>query len=242
MNLSKGFVSKIETFATADGPGIRTVIFLSGCALRCVYCHNPDMWGARAGKEYTVEELMRVIRRQKPYFRQGGGVSFCGGEPLMQSAFLLEMLKACRKEGIHTVLDTAGVGNVATFDEILNYVDLVLFDIKGVNEHDYELMTQVKLSTADVFIAACERHMIPIWVRHVIVPHMNDNEEHIIELAQKIKSMKHIQKIELLGYHTLGEAKYTTIKLKNPLEGSKGLDPSVLKHLQYVLDQALMRE
>lgn len=239
MSLSKGYVSKIETFATADGPGIRSVIFLSGCTLRCVYCHNPDMWEAKAGKEYSVEELMNVIRRQKPYFREGGGVSFCGGEPLFQHKFLLEMLKACHAEGIHTVLDTAGVGQVSSFDHILPYVNLVLLDIKGVDEPDYERMTQVKPSSTSAFIEACERHAIPLWIRHVIVPNMNDTDEHIIALAQRIKAMKHVQKVELLGYHTMGQNKYATVRIKDPLEGVTGLDPHHLKHLQNVLNQAL---
>jgi len=241
MSQSRGFVSKIETFATADGPGVRTVIFLSGCTLRCVYCHNPDMWEDKAGTSYSVDELMKVIRRMKPYFKDGGGVSFCGGEPLFQSKFLLEMLKACKAEGIHTVLDTAGVGQVSSFDEILKYVDLVLFDIKGIDECDYERLTQVKPSTALEFIKACEKAYKPMWIRHVIVPQMNDTVEHILALAEVIKNMANVEKVELLGFHTMGQSKYSTIRIKDPLEGVQGLDRSVLDYLQETLIQALAR-
>ena len=239
MNPSKGFVSKIETFATADGPGVRTVVFLSGCTLRCVYCHNPDMWEGKAGKEYTVDELMKVILRMKPYFNHGGGVSFCGGEPLFQSQFLLEMLKACKENDIHTVLDTAGVGVVSTFEPILTYVDLVLLDIKGIDDLDYERMTQVKPSTTQAFIQACEKLKKPIWIRHVIVPEMNDSVEHVLSLANKILSISNVEKVELLGFHTMGQSKYSTIRIKDPLEGVLGLDRHVLDHLQMTLNEAL---
>lgn len=239
MSQFKGYVSKIETFATADGPGVRTVIFLSGCTLRCVYCHNPDMWEDKAGQAYTVEELMKVIRRMKPYFKDGGGVSFCGGEPLFQSGFLLEMLKACQEEGIHTVLDTAGIGQISTFDEILKYVDLVLLDIKGIDETDYERLTQVKPSTSQAFIEACQKAHKPLWIRHVIVPEMNDSVEHVLSLADMIKKIKYVEKVELLGFHTMGQSKYSTIRIKDPLEGVLGLDKGVLEHLQSVIDDAL---
>jgi len=241
MNLFKGYVSKIETFATADGPGVRTVIFLSGCTLRCVYCHNPDMWEEKAGQPFSVEELMAKIVKFKPYFKNGGGVSFCGGEPLFQSKFLLEMLKACKAEGIHTVLDTAGVGQVSYFDEILTYTDLVILDIKGIDEIDYERMTLVKTSTTPLFLEALKQHQTPIWLRHVIVPDMNDQVEHIQALAQIIKKIPHVEKVELLGYHTLGQSKYATIRIKEPLEGVKALDKDHLKLLQETLDEALQQ-
>jgi pyruvate formate lyase activating enzyme len=239
MSQFKGFISKIETFATSDGPGVRTVIFLSGCTLRCVYCHNPDMWEEKAGKAYTVDELMKVIIRMKPYFKDGGGVSFCGGEPLFQNGFLLEMLKACKEAGIHTVLDTAGIGQVSTFDEILKYVDLVLLDIKGIDDVDYERLTQVKPSTSSAFIEACQRASKPLWIRHVIVPDMNDSVEHVLALAKIIKKISHVEKVELLGFHTMGQSKYSTIRIKDPLEGVKGLDRYVLDQLQSILDESL---
>jgi pyruvate formate lyase activating enzyme len=239
MSLFKGFVSKIETFATADGPGVRTVIFLSGCTLRCVYCHNPDMWEEKAGQAYTVDELMKIILRMKPYFKDGGGVSFCGGEPLFQNKFLLEMLKACKEAGIHTVLDTAGIGQISTFDEILEYVDLVLLDIKGIDELDYERLTQVKPSTSKAFIEACQRAHKPLWIRHVIVPDMNDSVEHVLALADMINKIQFVEKVELLGFHTMGQSKYSTIRIKDPLEGVQGLDKGVLEQLQSVVDKAL---
>jgi pyruvate formate lyase activating enzyme len=240
MSQFKGYVSKIETFATADGPGVRTVVFLSGCTLRCVYCHNPDMWEDKAGQAYTVDELMDKLVRMKPYFKNGGGVSFCGGEPLFQSKFLLECLKACHAQGIHTVLDTAGVGQVSMFDEILRYTDLVILDIKGIDELDYEVMTQVRPSTTPQFIEALKRANTKVWLRHVIVPNMNDSIEHVIKLGNIIHKIPNVEKVELLGYHTLGQSKYSTIRISDPLEGVKALDKDVLRHLQDTLNQTLI--
>ena len=240
MSQFRGYISKIETFATADGPGVRTVVFLSGCTLRCVYCHNPDMWEGTAGQAYSLDDLMAKLVRMKPYFKNGGGVSFCGGEPLFQSKFLLECLKACQAQGIHTVLDTAGVGQVSMFDEILNYTDLVILDIKGVDDLDYETMTQVKQSTTPQFLQALKKANTKVWLRHVIVPEMNDSVEHVIKLANIIHTIPNVEKVELLGYHTLGQTKYSTIRISDPLEGVKALDKDVLKLLQDTLDQTLI--
>ena len=127
-----GYVRKFETMGMVDGPGIRTIAFLSGCPLRCLFCHNPDMWGHVPEDEITVQELIDKLKRYKPYYGDTGGVTFCGGEPLNQPEFLYEAMKACQEEGIHTVLDTSGFGRPNTFDKILSVTDLVLYDIKGV--------------------------------------------------------------------------------------------------------------
>jgi len=239
MSQFKGYISKIETFATADGPGVRTVVFLSGCTLRCVYCHNPDMWEGKAGQVHTLEELMAKLVRMKPYFNRGGGVTFCGGEPLFQSKFLLECLKACREQGIHTVLDTAGVGQVSMFDEILKMTDLVILDIKGINDVDYEVMTQVKPSTTPQFIQSLKKNNTKVWLRHVIVPNLNDSVEHVIKFANFVHTIPNVEKVELLGYHTLGESKYSTNQINNPLEGVKALEKEVLILLRKTLNQTL---
>ncbi len=236
MKQSKGYISKIETFATADGPGIRTVIFFAGCTLRCLYCHNPDMWTQDQSQAYTVEELMSKIKRMKPYFKNGGGVSFCGGEPLFQSEFLIEMLKACQAEGIHTVLDTAGVGNAKYFEEVLEYTDLILLDIKGVDEVNYYKMTQQKESTAKEFLSVAISKEKSIWLRHVVIPNMNDTIEHIQKLYEVIKDIPLIEKVELLPYHTLGNNKYEKINEPYPLEGVLALEQEVLDKLQTYLD------
>jgi pyruvate formate lyase activating enzyme len=239
MKQSKGYISKIETFATADGPGIRTVIFFGGCTLRCLYCHNPDMWKQDQSQAYTVEELMSMIQRMKPYFKNGGGVSFCGGEPLFQSEFLIEVLKACQAEGIHTVLDTAGVGSTQYFDEVLEYTDLVLLDIKGVDQEDYYKMTQTKESSATEFLKRVIHNEKSLWIRHVIVPNYNDTKEHIRKLYDVIKDIPRVEKVELLPYHTLGNTKYEKIGEVYPLKGVAALETDKLNDLQAYLDSLM---
>ena len=147
----KGSVDSLETFGLVDGPGIRTVVFLSGCRLRCRYCHNPEMW-VKGKENYTPEELARKVLRNKPYFkRNSGGVTFSGGEPLLQSEFVIEVCKLLKKEGVHIALDTAGVGN-HDYDEILSYVDLVLFDIKHVTPDGYKDLTGHEIDDSFKFI------------------------------------------------------------------------------------------
>ncbi len=239
MNQFKGYINKIETFATADGPGIRTVIFFGGCTLRCLYCHNPDMWKQDQSQAYTVEQLMGKIIKMKPYFKGGGGVSFCGGEPLFQCEFLIEILKACKEEGIHTVLDTAGVGNPQYFDEILDYTDLVLLDIKGVDQEDYFKMTQKKESTAKEFLTKVILKEKPLWIRHVVVPNYNDTKEHIRKLYDVIKDIPLVEKVELLPYHTLGNTKYEKMSEVFPLKGVVALEAEKHKELQAYLDDLI---
>ena len=172
----KGSVDSLETFGLVDGPGIRTVVFLSGCRLRCKYCHNPEMW-VKGKENYTPEELARKVLRNKPYFkRNSGGVTFSGGEPLLQSEFVIEVCKLLKKEDIHIALDTAGVGN-GDYDEILSYVDLVLFDIKHVTPDGYKDLTGHEIDDSFKFIEAMNRSGVSVWIRQVIVPGLMDNDE-----------------------------------------------------------------
>ncbi len=239
MNPSKGYISKIESFATADGPGIRTVVFLSGCTLRCLYCHNPDMWDPKNGVSITSEELFQRIRRFKPYYKEKGGVTFCGGEPLFQSPFLLEVMKLCKADGIHVTLDTAGVGNPHYFDEILDHTDLILLDFKGVDAESFERMTQVKESSSTLFLEKAQAKQVKLWIRYVIVPGENDTLEYMDRLAMKIKGLNHIEKVELLPYHTLGNVKYEKLGIENPLKDADGMDKDYCKYLQDYLNEQL---
>ena len=160
----KGSISKIETLGLVDGPGIRTVVFLSGCKLRCKYCHNPEMWKL-SEPNYTPEELVKKIIRYKPYYkRNGGGVTFSGGEPLIQSEFLLETCKLLKKENIHITLDTSGVGN-GNYEEILSYIDLVLFDIKHVTSKGYKDITGHNIDESIKFIDALNKSNKPVIIR-----------------------------------------------------------------------------
>lgn len=221
--MKNGSVSKIETFGLVDGPGIRTVVFLSGCKLRCKYCHNPEMWQQQT-PNYTPEELADKIIKNKPYFESSnGGVTFSGGEPLLQSEFLIEVCKLLKKEKIHIALDTSGVGN-GNYEEILSYIDLVLLDIKHTNKEGYKDITGSNIDESYKFIEVLNKSNKPVWIRQVIIPEIMDNEKYLQELKTQIEKINNIQKIEFLPYHTLGKEKYKELNIKYPYEHLESMD------------------
>ncbi|MFW2492033.1 pyruvate formate-lyase-activating protein [Clostridium chromiireducens] len=228
----KGNVHSIESMGLVDGPGIRVVVFLQGCALRCKYCHNPDTWSASGGEEYTPEELVKKIERFKTYFASsGGGVTFSGGEPLRQPEFLLETLKLCNSKGINTCIDTAGYG-FGNYDEILKYTDLVLFDIKHFTPEGYKNVTLMNIDESLKFLEAMKRNNTKMWIRHVVVPGLTDDIEHLKELKKYIDKIPNVEKVELLPYHLLGANKYEVLGLKYPLENVEAADKELIKKYQ----------
>lgn len=219
----KSSVNSIETFGLVDGPGIRTVIFLNGCKLRCLYCHNPETW--KMGElNYTTEELIAKIIRNKPYFkRNNGGVTFSGGEPLLQIDFLIDICKKLKEENIHIALDTAGVG-IGKYEEILSLVDLVILDIKHPNKDGYKKLTGTTIDESEKFIEYLNKSNKSVWIRQVIVPGIMDNETYLTELADYLKKIKNIEKIEFLPFHHLGFSKYEELKIENPLKNVPEMD------------------
>ena len=231
--MTKGSIDSFETFSTLDGPGIRTVVFLNGCKLRCLFCHNPEMWNLKE-KNFTPEEVVQKILRNKPYFKNGGGVTFSGGEPLLQIDFLIETCKLLKHENIHIALDTAGVG-LGNYDEILSLVDLVIFDIKALDDVNYMEMTRNKISESLKFLECCQKHNKKMWIRQVIVPGINDSESYIDALASFIKKLKNIEKIELLPFHTMAYEKYKKLNLDNPLKDKVNMDKEKCNKLEKIL-------
>lgn len=230
-----GRIHSIESAGLVDGPGIRTVIFFQGCKLRCSYCHNPDTWSLNGGTEISTESLMKKIERYKPYFENsGGGVTFSGGDPILQPEFLLEMLKLCKDREIHTAIDTAGYG-FGEYDEILKYTDLVLLDIKHVDDTGYENLTGQSKNGFDLFLEALSRSNCKVWIRHVVVPGITDSEEHILKLKSIIKQIRNVEKIELLPYHTLGVDKYKMMGIPYRLENVPPMDKEEIKKLELLL-------
>lgn len=232
--MTKGSVSAIETFGLVDGPGIRTVVFLSGCRLRCIFCHNPEML-KKGENNYTPEQLVSKIIRNKPYFkRNNGGVTFSGGEPLLQSEFLIETCKLLKKENIHIALDTAGVGN-GDYEEILKLVDLVIFDIKALDSESYKYITNNEINESLRFLDKCQQLNKKMWIRQVIIPGINDNEEYILSLKKFIKPLKNIEKVELLPYHTYGVSKYEKLNIPYKLGDTKDMDIKRCQELEKLL-------
>lgn len=227
-----GRIHSIETMGLVDGPGIRVVVFFQGCKLRCLYCHNPDTWSDNEGTEYSSEELLKKIKRFKSYFQaSNGGVTFSGGDPLRQPEFLLEVLKGCKEEGIHTCLDTSGVG-FGDYDEILKYTDLVLYDVKHLTEEGYLDMTGSKIHETNKFIEAVKRANTKLWIRQVVVPGRTDSEAYMKSLRKFVDSLKNVEKVELLPYHLLGVSKYENMKIRYRLDGVPAMDKDLCKELK----------
>ena len=241
--MKEGRILSLESMGLADGPGIRFVVFFSGCALRCLFCHNPDAF-VKTGEVMTSEALIKRMLRFRPYFeRSGGGVTFSGGEPLLQGEFLLECLSLCKENGIHTVLDTAGVGtnDRALYRAILEKTDLVLYDVKETSPERYKALCGQSDDASHIFEECLIASKTPFTVRHVVVPHRNDTEEAMHALARYVKCyLGGAQKeIELLPYHRMGAHKYAALGMKEPLGDTSELSMSVLQQLQQKLSALL---
>ena len=216
-------ISKIETFGLVDGPGIRTVVFFNGCNLRCKYCHNPETW-IKKEDNYTKEELLKKLLRSKPYFKNNGGVTFSGGEPLLHYDFLVDICKDLKKENIHIAIDTAGIGN-GNYKELLDQIDLVLLDIKHINKDGYINITQTdNIDKFNEFIKELNESNKEVWIRQVIIPGINDNQEYIKDLANYLNNIKNITKVEFLPFHTMAFNKYESLKINNPFKDIEAMD------------------
>ncbi len=206
-------VHSIESFGTHDGPGIRMVIFLQGCNLKCLYCHNPDTIPAYGGIEYSIEELVKRAENMKPYFGKLGGVTVSGGEPLLQSKALIVLFKALKKVGIHTNIDTNGsVFNESVKKLLDDYADLVMIDIKHTNEEGFHYLTGAKkLSRNMEIIEHREKSKKPFWLRYVLIPGITDDPQELIRLGETFKRFNHLDKIEIQPYHKLGTHKWEAL-------------------------------
>lgn len=238
--MKDGVIHSIESMGLVDGPGIRTVVFLQGCQLRCQYCHNPDTWAQSSTRtrRMSPEELVRRLTRFKPYYGQTGGVTFSGGEPLLQKDFLLEVLPLCHQAGIHVCLDTAGCGT-GGYEEILSLTDLVLFDVKHYTDEGYRRVTGRERAESLRFLETAQRMETPLWIRHVVVPGLTDSEAHLQGLREYLKTLRNVQRVELLPYHTLGVSKYETLGIPYPLEGVPPMEAEKLTHWQQIMNEDL---
>lgn len=228
-------IDSIESFSTKDGPGIRTVIFFNSCKLRCLFCHNPETWKLKENN-ITVEELYKKILNFKDYFGDKGGVTFSGGEPLLHDKFIIELSKLLKKDNIHLSLDTAGVGN-GNYEEILKYIDLVILDIKDYREDGYLKMTGHPIDDFNEFLNILNKSNKKVWIRQVIVPGINDNEEYILGLKEYLKNIKNIQNIELLPYHTMAISKYEKLGIPYKLKSIPDMDKEKCKRLENLLKE-----
>lgn len=227
----QGSIASLETLSGVDGPGIRTVVFLNGCYKRCLYCHNPEMF--KIGKpNIKSRDLANKLIRYKNYYQRGGGVTFSGGEPLLQTNFLIEVIKTLKKENIHIAIDTAGdyLGDIKT---LLKYVDLVILDIKDVRSKEYEEITGCKLETFEKFISILNQSQVKVSLRHVIVPKFHDNLEYLNLLKEYTKKINH-QDMTFIPYHTIGIEKYQGLNIDYPLKNIEAMDEKECEKLQEI--------
>ncbi len=220
-----GRIHSFESFGTVDGPGIRFVVFLQGCPLRCQYCHNPDTWGA-GGEEHTAQSVADKALRYKNYFGDKGGVTVTGGEPLLQIDFVIELFKILKEKGIHTCVDTSGITfreddekSVQKHEELLSLTDLFLLDIKHIDDEACKKLTGQSNKNTLAFAKFLSDHGKKIWIRQVLVPDITDNDESLQRTRAFIDTLQTVEKVEVLPYHTLGVVKYEKLGLQYPLEG-----------------------
>ena len=227
----KGRVSSLQSLGTVDGPGLRYVIFLQGCPLRCVYCHNPETWDPAGGTAYAPEELVEKVLRCRSYFGEQGGVTVSGGEPLLQAPFVTELFRQLKEAGIHTALDTSGAGDLKQAAQVLDWTDLVLLDLKFPDEAGYRRYCRGSWAQTQAFAALAGEKHVPLWVRHVVVPGLNDSLEDLRAIKAQAESLPGFQKLEWLPFHNMCLEKYQQLGLPFPLADTPALGDQDLAHL-----------
>ena len=220
-----GFIHSTESFGTVDGPGVRFVIFLQGCPMRCKYCHNPDTWKMRSGSVRSPESLIKEYQRNAPYYSKGG-ITVTGGEALMQIDFLLDLFRLAKQKNIHTCLDTSGItyrpGDSdynRKLDELMTVTDLVMLDIKHIDPAGHKELTGQENAGILAFAHYLDEKQIPVWIRHVVVPGITDDAGQLTRLGEFLGTLSNVKALDVLPYHVLGVSKYRDLGIDYPLEG-----------------------
>ena len=221
-----GNIHSIESCGTVDGPGIRFVVFLQGCPMRCLYCHNPDTWATYSNKKMSVAEILSQYDGVKEFVKNGG-LTVTGGEPLMQTDFVTELFKEAKEKGIHTALDTSGVlfnpANTDKIDLLLKYTDLVMLDIKHIDDIEHKKLTGHSNKNILEFAKYVSDKGISMWIRHVVVPEITYNEKYLTELGEFIKTLKTVKALDVLPYHDMAKSKYKELGLRYELSDTPPL-------------------
>lgn len=230
-------IHSIESFGTVDGPGIRFVIFMQGCMLKCKYCHNRDTWDVHAGNLISLDELLNKIERYKAYILpSGGGVTVTGGEPLLQAKFLINLFKELRNRNIPTAIDTSGMVDLTDdIKDLLSYTDLVLLDIKHINDEKCKDLVGFSNKKELEFAKYLSDNNIPVWIRQVIIPGITDDENDLKQLKDFINSLENVKKVELMPYHELGKFKWEKLGVKYELEGVPAATSEDIERVKRVL-------
>ena len=224
MSEVKGYIHSTESFGSVDGPGVRFIIFVSGCPMRCQFCHNPDTWKMQDGELKTTDELLKTALRYKSYWKDKGGITVSGGEPLMQMDFLIDLFKKAKEQGVHTNIDTSGAVFTkeepffGKLQELLKYTDMLMLDIKHIDEREHIRLTghtNKNILDLATYLSDIKK---PVWIRHVLVPKRSDKDEYLDRLQEFILTLHNVERVEVLPYHTLGAYKWKELGYDYKLE------------------------
>ena len=238
-----GRIHSLETFGTVDGPGLRFVVFMQGCPMRCKYCHNPDTWDVVGGTEMSVDEILEKYEANKSFYT-GGGLTVTGGEPLLQIDFITELFMKAKAKNIHTCIDTSGItfkpDNKAVVDKmdvLMQYTDLVMLDIKHIDPEEHKILCQQPNDGILAYAKYLSDKNIPMWIRHVVVPGITYNEEYLFKLGQFIGTLNNLKALDVLPYHTMGVVKYEKLGYDYPLKGVPALTKDeVIKAKSFIIN------
>lgn len=225
----EGLIHSKESFGTVDGPGIRYVIFMQGCPMRCLYCHNPDTWEPGKGEKITAEEILSEYNKNLSFYKNGG-ITVTGGEPLLQIDFIIDLFRKARLQNIHTCIDTSGATFnpksakcVEKFSELMKYTDLVMLDIKHIDPEKHKALTGMDNKNILAFAKFLEEKNVQLWIRHIIVKGYTDSKNDLILLGKFIGKLRNLKALDVLPYHTMGVGKYKELNIPYPLEGIEAL-------------------
>lgn len=229
-----GRIHSLESFGSVDGPGVRLVIFLQGCPMRCLYCHNPDTWNTEGGEEVEVSELIQAFEKNRPFYNNGG-ITVTGGEPLLQINFLIELFEEAKKHDIHTCIDTSGITYnennykyINKLDRLMKSTDLVMLDIKHIRAEEHHKLTSQPNDQILKFAEYLDNRGMPIWIRHVVVPGYTDKDDDLFQLGYFIGGLHTLKALDVLPYHTMGKVKYQSLGIDYPLSDTPEMDKTMI--------------
>lgn len=239
-----GRIHSLESFGTVDGPGTRFVVFVQGCPMRCAYCHNPDTWAMTGGTIMEASEIIEQYERNKPFYQNGGGLTVTGGEPLMQIDFLIELFTLCKEKGIHTCIDTSGIAYKPTnteynakLDHLMTMTDLVMLDIKHIDPEKHKELTKQPNDGILAFAAYLNEKKVDMWIRHVVVPGITDDEESLYKLGYFIGQFTNLKALDVLPYHDMAKKKYKELNIDYVLKDVKPMDKNLIpEKKQFILN------
>ena len=243
----QGRIHSLESFGTVDGPGTRFVVFVQGCPMRCAYCHNPDTWEMNAGTLMEPSYIIEQYERNKSFYH-GGGITVTGGEPLMQLDFLIDLFTLAKEKQIHTCIDSSGIAfnpdnavQMAKLDRLMGLTDLVMLDIKHIDPEKHKELTSQPNERILQFAQYLDQKQVPMWIRHVVVPGITDDDKYLYDLGYFIGQFHNLKALDVLPYHTMGEAKYQKLGIPYKLQGVPAMDKEILVEKKQVILEGIKK-